>query len=265
MQHDPHALPDDLMVPSSADSIHALIRFLQIVLNRKIYVIAAVVVAALLGALYYFTATPIYQATAQLLILQSGSDVWSPTMTAEASRQALIPTYERLFTTQEVLEGAVEQLIKGPAETRIDFGATPRHKWADVLRDNISAQAVRRTNVIEISYRSRSPQAAEAVVAAVVQSYLEFMDRNHKNVSAEIVQILEQERLEIEGKLTAKQQELLTVQKRLRDLGISDNQNVVHPAVQRVMRLNESLVKIQQDRRSTPCPSGCDRLNDRRG
>ncbi|MCH5375673.1 MAG: Wzz/FepE/Etk N-terminal domain-containing protein, partial [Planctomycetes bacterium] len=248
MQNDPHALPDDLMVPSSADAIHALIRFLQIVLHRKVYVLSAVVVAALLGALYFYTATPIYQATAQLLILQSGADVWSPTMTAETSRQALIPTYERLFSTQEVLEGAVEQLIKGPAETRVDFGTAPRHKWADILRQNISAQAIRRTNVIEISYDSRSPQAGKAVVAAVVQSYLAFMDRNHKNVSAEIVQILEQERLEIEGKLSSKQQELLSIQKRLRDLNLSDKQNVVHPAVQRVMRLNEALIKVQQDR-----------------
>ncbi len=248
MQHDTHHLADETLAPSSADSIHALIRFVQAVLHRKVYVIAAVVVAALLGGLYYTTATPVYQATAQLLILQSGADVWSPTMTAESSRQALIPTYERLFTTQEVLEGAVEKLLKDSAEMRIDFAAEPRHRWADVLRQNVTAQAVRRTNVIEISYRSRSPRAAEAVVGAVVQSYLEFVERNHKNVSADIVQILDRERLEIENKLSGKQQELLEVQKQMRDLGISGNQNVVHPAVQRVLRLNEALVKVQQDR-----------------
>jgi polysaccharide biosynthesis transport protein len=235
-------------VPSSADSIHALIRFLQTVYHRKVYVISALVVAALLGGLYYTTATPIHQATAQLLILQSGPDVWSPAMTSESSRQALIPTYERLFTTQEVLEGAIGKLLKDPAESRIDFGSTPRHRWAAILRNNLTAQAVRRTNVIEITYRSRSPRAAEAVVGAVVQSYLEFMERSHKDVSTEIVQILDRERLEIESKLSAKQQELLDVQRRLRDLGISGNQNVVHPAVQRVIRLNETLVKVQQDR-----------------
>jgi polysaccharide biosynthesis transport protein len=248
MQHDTHNLADETLAPSSADSIHALIRFVQTVLHRKVYVIAAVVVATLLGGLYYTTATPVYQATAQLLILQSGADVWSPAMTAESSRQALIPTYERLFTTQEVLEGAVEKLLKDSAESRIDFAAAPRHRWAGILRQNVTAQAVRRTNVIEISYRSRSPRAAEAVVSAVVQSYLDFMERNHKNVSAEIVQILDRERLEIENKLSGKQQELLEVQKQMRDLGISGNQNVVHPAVQRVLRLNEALVKVQQDR-----------------
>ena len=43
----------------------------------------------LLGAIYYFTATPIYQANAQLLIQQSGPDVWSPTMTAEGNRSKI--------------------------------------------------------------------------------------------------------------------------------------------------------------------------------
>lgn len=248
MHHDTQLPPDELGSASSADSIYALLRFLQMILRRKACVASALVVAGLLGGLYYFTATRVFEATAHLLILQSGSDVWSPSMSAESNRQALIPTYERLFTTQEVLEGAVKQLLKAPAQMRIDFGTLPRHKWADVLRESVSAHAVRRTNVIEIRYRSRSPQAAEAVVEAVVQSYLDFMDSNHKNVSAEIVRYLEKERVQIEGTLTAKQQELLDLRKRLRDLGIAENQTVVHPAVQRVMRLNESLVKVQQDR-----------------
>jgi polysaccharide biosynthesis transport protein len=248
MQHEQHSSADESMLPSSADSIHALIRFLQVVYHRKIYVVSAVVIAGLLGGLYYTTATPIHQATAQLLILSTGPDILSPTMTAESSRQALIPTYERLFSTQEVLEGAIDSLLQGPAENRIDFASTPRHRWANVLRSNLSAQAIRRTNVIEISYKSRSPNAAEAVVGAVVQSYLEFMERSHKDVSTEIVQILDRERLEIEGRLSTKQEELLDVQRRLRDLGLTGNQNVVHPAVQRVIRLNETLVKVQQDR-----------------
>ncbi|TVS07750.1 MAG: polysaccharide biosynthesis tyrosine autokinase [Planctomycetaceae bacterium] len=248
MQHEQHSSADESMLPSSADSIHALIRFLQVVYHRKIYVVSAVVVASLLGGLYYTTATPIYQATSQLLILSTGPDILSPTLTAESSRQALIPTYERLFTTQEVLEGAIESLLQGPAENRIDFASAPRHRWANILRGNLSAQAIRRTNVIEISYKSRSPGAAEAVVGAVVQSYLEFMERSHKDVSTEIVQILDRERLEIEGRLSTKQEEILDVQRRLRDLGLSGNQNVVHPAVQRVIRLNETLLKVQQDR-----------------
>ena len=248
MTQENQAPAEELAAPSSADSILAVMRFLRVVWHRRIYVVSALVVAGLLGGLYYFTANRIYQATAQLLILQTGPDMLSPTMAGATNREALIPTYERLFSSTVVLEGAIRELLKAPPQMRVDFAAVPREKWLDVLRSNLSASAVRRTNVIEVSYRSRDPKAAEAVVQAAVQSYLEFMERNHKNVSAEIVQILEKERVEISQQLDQRQRDMITVQKKVRDMGLSGKQDVVHPAVQRVMRLNESLVKVQQDR-----------------
>ena len=175
MNNTSYRATDEPEAQSSAEVVHAIMRFLRIVMHRKMYVISSVVVVGLLGALYYFTATRIYQADAQLLIQQSGPDVWSPTMTAEGNRQALIPTYERLFSSSSVLEGAIERLLKAAPETRVDFATAPREKWVEALRDRLTARGIRRTNVIEISYRSKSPKAAEAVVEAVVESYLDFM------------------------------------------------------------------------------------------
>jgi len=248
MNTNKYQVPDDLETQSSADAVHAIMRFMRIVMHRKMYVVSSIVVAGLLGAFYYFSATPIYQADAQLLIQQSGPDVWSPAMTAESGRQALIPTYESLFSSSSVLEGAVERLLKAAPETRVDFAAVPGEKWVQVLRDNLTARAVRRTNMIEISYRSKSPQAAEAVVDAVVESYLDFMAKTHKNVSAEIVRILEKDRIELDQKISGKQQELLAAQRQVKELGVGDKQHVVHPAVNTVIRLNESLVEVQLER-----------------
>ncbi len=248
MTHENQPGAEELAAPSSADSILAVMRFLRVVWQRRIYVFSTLVVAGLLGSLYYFTANRIYQATAQLLILQTGPDMLSPAMTGATNREALIPTYERLFGSTVVLEGAIRELLKAPPQMRVDFASVPREKWLDVLRGNLSASALRRTNVIEVSYRSQDPKAAEAVVQAAVQSYLEFMERNHKNVSAEIVQILEKERAEISKQLDQRQLDMIAVQTKVRDMGFSNKQDMVHPAVQRVMRLNESLVKVQQDR-----------------
>jgi hypothetical protein len=63
MQHEQHHLGGrgDGAVLGRFDP--CLIRFLQTVYHRKVYVISALVVAGLLGGLYYTTATPIYQAT----------------------------------------------------------------------------------------------------------------------------------------------------------------------------------------------------------
>ncbi len=248
MNNTHYKTPEEPEAQSSADAVHAIMRFLRIVMHRKIYVVSSVVVAGLLGAFYYFTATPIYQADAQLLIQQTGPDVWSPAMTAEGNRQALIPTYERLFSSSRVLEGAVERLQKSAPETRIDFATASPEKWTKVLRGNLTARGIRRTNVIEISYRSKSPKAAEAVVDAVVESYLDFMAKNHKNVSAEIVKILEEDRVELDRKINKKREELAAAQRQVKDLGTTEKQHMSHPAVHRVVRLNESLVEVQTER-----------------
>ena len=70
--------------------------------QRKIYVITAIAVAGLLGAFHYLTATRIYQASASLLVTQTGSDITNTSMKSEGG-QSLIPTYEKLFSSAIVL------------------------------------------------------------------------------------------------------------------------------------------------------------------
>ncbi|MCY2988540.1 MAG: polysaccharide biosynthesis tyrosine autokinase [Planctomycetota bacterium] len=248
MSNEPAPTPDDPSGPSSADAVHAVMRFARVVLHRKTYVFSSLVLAGLLGGLYYFTATRIYQANAQLLILSTGAETWSPNMRSAGDQDALIPTYERLFSSVIVLDGAIKELVQGPSDALVDLATLPREKWVDTLRSNLSAKAIRRTNVIEISYKSKSAKAAEAVVQAIVESYLAFMESNHKNVSAEIVTILDKDRKELDDKLAEKTKDLLSLKKRVRDLGINEKERVVHPTVQRVITLSDSLVKVQQER-----------------
>ncbi|MBC8351314.1 MAG: polysaccharide biosynthesis tyrosine autokinase [Planctomycetes bacterium] len=238
-----HGSPD-----GAADAVQAVLRFLRVLRYRKTYVITSLVVASLLGCLYYFTATKIYKASAQLLITQSGPDVWKTSMSTGAQQDSLILTYERLFASAVVLDGAVQRLAMLAPESRIDLNTLPREKWADVLRSNLSASVVRRTNIIELGYRSQSPIAAESVVEAIVDSYLEFMEKNHRDVSVEIVSILQKERKEKENELHLLQKRLLELKKLAGDLGLREGSTVVHPIVQRVVKLNDTLVDVQKER-----------------
>lgn len=248
MNNDPAGISQETASPAAADAARAVMRFVRVLRYRKLYVIAAVAIMSLLGCVYFLTAPRVYQASASLLVTQTGPDVWNASMSSEGGADALIPTYERLFSSAVVLDGAIQQLKRLSPAVRVDFAGLPPHKWAAVLRENVSARAVRRTNLIEIGYRSKDPLAAEAVVDALVHSYLDFMDKNHQDVSVEIVSILDRERKEVETKLAEKQHELLKVKHRVRDLGIREGANVVHPAVQRVLQLNETLMETQQER-----------------
>lgn len=231
----------------TADAVHAVLRFLRTLRYRKAYVITSVVVAGMLGAVHYFTATRIYEASASLMVTPTGAEVWNTAIPSEGARESLIPTCERLFSSAVVLDGALQRLRQLPAPTRIDFSGSTREKWVDILRENLSARAIRRTNIIELIYRSKSPQAAEAVVNSVVESYLEFMERNHKDVSVEVATILENELREKEKVLESKQNELVTLKSEV-GVVVKDGDHFVHPLVQRATKLNVTLIDVRKRR-----------------
>ena len=150
-------LPNDAQHPTSAHLVHAFVRFLRVARYRKNVIIAALVAVCLLGVLYFATATRVYEAGASLLVLQTGPDVWSTSMTPEDNKHGLMPTYERLFRSDVVLKGALKQLNRSAPEIRVDLASHPKDEWLDVLRNNISTHTIRRTNIIEIRYRSKDP------------------------------------------------------------------------------------------------------------
>jgi capsular exopolysaccharide synthesis family protein len=231
--------------PSATHLVHQLAQFLRMLRCRRNVVLASLVAAGLLGGLYYATATRYYQAKASLLILQTGNETLNTSMASEGATQGLMPTYERLITSAVVLEAALKFL--GP-EDRIDMAAVPEDRWADVLRQNLTVSTLRRTNLIEVSYRSRDPQAAVVAVNAVVRAYLEFMEKTHKGTAGEIIAVLTREKAQLEERLAQKSDEVLQLRRKFNDLGIRANTTVLHPVVQRAIQLNDAMTEAQKKR-----------------
>lgn len=247
MNAEPNATPLDQNT-SGADVVRSLIRFLRALRFRSLYVITALVATILLGALYFATAPRIYQATASLMVLQSGSNAWDTSLGRDNVHQDLIPTFEKLFTKSVVLEGAVERLKQEPAEMRVDFGALPASNWRKILERNLSSKGVRNTNLIELDFRSRNPRAAETVLRAIMDSYLEFLEKTHKDVSVEIVQILDRERRDVVANLEAKQARVRELSHEIRSLGLDERSAFVQPIVKRVLTLNDKLIAVRDER-----------------
>lgn len=220
-------------------------QFARVVRHWRGVVIAALTVSLLLGGLYYATSTRLYEARASLLVLQTGADVNNTSMTPEGMRQGLMPTYERLFYSAAVLEGALEHL---QPEDRIDLIPGHRDTWVSTIRANLTAATIRQTNIIEVSYRSKSAKASVAVINAVLRSYFDFMEATHKGTAGEIITALTTDKAQLEEQLAKKQEEVSNARRKCGDLGIRSNSTVVHPMVQRVVALNEALIAVQQKR-----------------
>jgi capsular exopolysaccharide synthesis family protein len=225
-----------------------MLRFARVARFRWTLIAAVAIGIGLLATLYYATVDRVYQARAQLLVQQTGPIVTSNGTTEGLSQQGMLPTYERLFTSTVVLEGALQRLTALPREHRADLIATPRANWLNMLRGKLAVRSLRLTNVIEIAYGSHSPQAAEAVVQALLESYTEFMKSNHQTVAEELVTILRKERSDVEEQLRQKERELVEAKRRFGDIGLRDATKTLHPLVQRVVSINDSLIEVQQNR-----------------
>ena len=241
--------PNSVQTVSTTHIVYSVLRFLRVVRQRKTIVFASLVVAGLLGAIYYATAERIYAGKAQLLVLSKDPAVWSESGAAtEGNRQGMLPTYERLFKSARVLNRAIDTLDALPQEARIDLIKYPREKWLEEMRDRLSANAVRSTNIIEIAYLSRRPRTAETVVNAVVNSYTDFIEESHRSVASEIAELLEVDMTRVEQRLEQKTKQLFLAKQAVKDIGIAKKTEVVHPKVKRVEKTHGDLVDVWQKR-----------------
>ena len=94
------------------------------------------------------------------------------------------------------------------------------------------------------------------VVRAVVQSYLDFMDRMHKGTAGEISRMLTKERDELAEKLAHKQEELLDCRRHFADMGFRSDGKTLHPMVQRAVYFNDALIAAQKQRVEYRGPAG---------
>jgi len=223
-----------------------LLRFLLAVRYRKNVVILSLVVAAILGGLYYATVTRYYASKAAILVTQVGDNHLNTSMTGEESqRRNTMPTFESMIRSAKVVERALESL--GP-DDRIDLAGVPKERWIETLQRRISARAVRATSILEVTYSSRDPQVAARVVNAVVESYLDFMREMHQGTTSALMDQLSKQRAEVNKNLRAVQDRLVQARQQLNDIKFDSEAKTLHPMLERCVFFNNALITLQKQR-----------------
>ena len=230
---------------NTSSVVHSLMRFLWLLKRRKTVLMVSMIVSVTLGALYFATATRTFRARAAVLVRITRPDSASVTQSIDRSTQDQMATYERLVTSTVVLERTLDLLTESPPELLREM---THEQMLGRLSKMIRASAIRRTSIIEIAADSREPDAAWNVANAAVTAYLEYIDENHKSVTAEIINLLQQERQQLEERLVVKENELLEAKRGCADFGIDGASNVVHPTIQNVITLNSSLLETRARR-----------------
>lgn len=236
--------PSDSDAVPSVDVIATIARFLAIVRRRKHIILTSILFHALLGTIFFTFVTRKFNSKAELLIIQQKQDHLSTVGDHETSEDTMA-THQKLISSPIVLQNAIKQL---PTKYRIDFIGKPAHEWVETLTDNLSARVTRKTNFIDVSYRSKHPEAAAAVVRAVISSYLKFVDEKHRGTAGDTLQSLLEKGSELDAKLTEKQNQLQAFSQRVGYLASNATDEVTEPMIQRALRLNEALLGAQERR-----------------
>ncbi len=237
--------PTDTPIDTSSEprtaTLTAIARFLQVVRIRKGILFSTLFISTILGGLYFATATRLYESKARLYVLQMGSNVLKPEQENQGGVQENMATNQGVLTSDVVLEEALQKL---PAKHRIDLKGIPRNKWTETLRNNLAVTAPRRTNLIDVRYRSRDPQVAATVVNHIVESYLTLMRGIHKNNAGNDIQFMTAEKKKLDEETNQINAELLNLKRQMQIISGPDNQNI-NPAAERVAALNKELIVAQ--------------------
>ena len=132
--------------------------------NKKVQIIFITLIAMLVGVLYsYFYITPTYKSSTTLVLAQSSSPNETSaeiTQTDVTLNSKLVSTYSELVKSKAILRQVVES-IGNENLNEID------------LKKNISVQAVKDTEVIEITVKDTDPNLAAQIANKIAEVFSE--------------------------------------------------------------------------------------------
>ncbi|WP_426565227.1 polysaccharide biosynthesis tyrosine autokinase [Angustibacter sp. McL0619] len=131
--------------------------YIRILRKRWRIVTAAALLMLALASVLTLTATPIYQAEAQLFVSTSGKDDASSLLQGSSFTQQRVKSYAELVTSPPVLTPVID---------RLHLNTTPQ-----VLATSITADAPLDTVLINVTVRDSSPEQAAAIAAEVAKTF----------------------------------------------------------------------------------------------
>jgi succinoglycan biosynthesis transport protein ExoP len=225
---------------NSADSLGAstaaiLKQALLIVRRRKWLLFAGLGLAFLLGAVYYFSRDSVFETRASILVHPLGDALSG----RNDDRSNFMPTHIRLVTGKAVLERAVDKLKLNDPD---------REQWpsTDELADALKVTSQKDTEILEVAYRTKEKSVAVPILEAIVGAYLDFVNETHRSTSRDILQILTQQKEELDKQLREKEKELLTLQESGDVLSSEDEKNNV--ALARFSSINNAYTQASMRR-----------------
>jgi capsular exopolysaccharide synthesis family protein len=181
-------------VEAAWEKPHAARSLLQVLWHRKAFVLLGAFVGLAMGFLYHSQRTAVYQSSCQLLVIKKRASEALQVNAANASAvyvEDYTATHAALLRTPLILERAVKRSNLGALKTFENVGepAAMVAGGLNVVRDTKETGGTP-NNIIVLTYRGPIAEDCGKVLAAVLDSYQEFLDTTYRNISDETLQLI---------------------------------------------------------------------------
>jgi capsular exopolysaccharide synthesis family protein len=202
-----HALEMETEVLESTHT-HVSVNLVQLVWRRKALIVLGGVIGLAAAWLYYSRLTPTYQASAQVQVMNKYPNAL-PVQGLD-TRLSFFEDYTanhlKLISSPLLISKAVE---KKQLHTLKSFAGKgdPTGAICGAFSASRETKDGTATNVLILSFRGTDPDDCGAVLAAIIDTYKEYLDVKTRNVSSDTVKLITEARDVLENKLTKKDQE----------------------------------------------------------
>lgn len=225
-------VPPDLSFASAS--------LIQVLWRRRRSVVIPVGACLFFTAVYLVAATPVYRATARLHVKQDGPRILGTGQAPEQSEHYLQTQVDVLRSTP-VLSRALEAV--GYQDMRMFAGAEGNIAAQLQRSAALDIEALKRSEVIELSIESPWPEEAAALIESIITVYLDEAARRTRATGQEMVKVLEREKQELRRKRTALVQTML-VHKQSTGV-MSFGNDAGNTFLERIASLSSALTAVQ--------------------
>ncbi len=222
-------------------------------IKKHFWVILLYLVAGTIGAIAYLNlATPIYQSYAMVKVeqrvLDSAPTLMTTTQVEDLRSLEMVGTIQRSFLSRSLMERIVEKLR---LNDRKDFlpSTVPadevEEKTIKFITENTSAEIVRGTRLISISFEHPNRDVARDVTDALIREFIALDAEQRLQSAGSSISYLMEEKKSLEKRLRDSEEKLSQYTQKLGSVSVDNELNII---AEQLKELNSRLTVAKADR-----------------
>lgn len=210
----------------------------QILWARRLIILITTLLTVVGAAIYVTRATRIYYSGARILVQQNNPRIISNDETRESNSKNNLNTECELIRSTPILAAALESPGIRALRTFSEVAGPLPH-----MSRSLKVATGMNHDLITVGFESKYPDDIPNIVNAIIDSYISFQSTRRRNTTAEVLKILQKEKVKRDAELTEAHKRLLEFKRQKPELGFKGERgNII---VQRLDRLSTALTEAE--------------------